>query len=60
MATEPMYRAKQPLYIDWARAHNEGDLIPEEKVKQFGWENKVEKVSAAEAKAATTATKSEK
>jgi hypothetical protein len=40
-----MYRAKEPLYIEWARAHNPGDLIDDERVEQYGWQDKVEPVA---------------
>lgn len=39
------YRAKEPLFIDWVRAHNEGDVVDAERVERFGWADKVEKVS---------------
>lgn len=37
------YVAKQPLYIGLARARNEGDVISEEDMKKYGWEDQCEK-----------------
>lgn len=57
---ETYYRAKKPLHIGFARAHNSGDLVSAAQVEKYGWQEQVEKVSAAEAKTASTAPKSEK
>lgn len=34
--------AKRDLYIGVAKARNEGDLVSDEEVKRFGWEDYVE------------------
>jgi hypothetical protein len=37
------YIAKEPLFVGTARAHNPGDVVPDENVKANGWEDSVVK-----------------
>jgi hypothetical protein len=35
------YIATEPLFVGYARAHNIGDVVPDENVKANGWEDGV-------------------
>ncbi len=43
------YRATAPIDVNGVRAHNVGDLVPDENVRAHGWDKDglVEKVPAA-------------
>lgn len=49
------YIATAPIFVGYARAHNVGDVVPEENVKANGWEDLV---SREDSKAAKVAVKS--
>lgn len=53
------YIAKSPLFVGNARAHNPGDVVPDDNVERNGWQDDVEKVSdtpdAAPSKSASKA-----
>jgi hypothetical protein len=33
--------ATEPLFIETARAHNPGDVVPAENVERYGWQKQV-------------------
>lgn len=43
------YKAKESLYIGFVKARNEGDVVSDEDVKKYGWDNQVEKVAEKKA-----------
>lgn len=44
--------ATEPLFIGRARAHNPGDVVPEENVKEHGWGEQVANEGTVAAKKA--------
>lgn len=46
------YIAKEPLFVGLARAHNPGDVVPDENVKANGWEDGVVKAGTKAAEKA--------
>jgi hypothetical protein len=46
------YVATEPLFVGNARAHNPGDIVPEENVEANGWQDSVAKVGTKAAEKA--------
>lgn len=51
MADNP-FIAIEPLFVDGVRAHNPGDVVPDENVARNKWEASVKRASSKAAKAA--------
>jgi hypothetical protein len=48
------YIAKEPLFVGTARAHNVGDVVPDENVEANGWQDSVVKSGTKAAEKAVT------